>query len=322
MSIREIAGDRVVRQDAGPMTQMSLFSPPFSQYVEKWDAAYNRAPWVTSHTAALRRGHLRLYVLPRWGAGPIEAITVAAVTEWQGEMLSRGLSVGYVKHVATSFSAVMAQAYRDGLIALSPLKGMKWPKRNSARPDPYTPTEIRRLVRWFKRWQPDSMPLIALVCLAGMRPSEACGLRWTDLDLESRTAKIERSAVNRVLGEPKTRRSRRRIRLTLEVVEVLRAADRRSEWVCTSPDGRQIASALWGGFHFRRACGMAGVRYRGFYRGRAAFMTNAAQKGANLLALSEYSGTSVRMLEDHYLRWLRVNEVPGESRRRRHNQRL
>jgi hypothetical protein len=301
--------------------QLDLFVAPertLAGYCSRWDAAYNGAPWVSDRTARLRRGHLRLYVLPRFGAYAVDQITSPAVNDWQEALLSRGISVGYAKHVSVSFSAVLAQACRDGLIQTNPVRGLRWPRRNSERPDPYTATEVRRMLRWFKRWKVEYLPLVGLVCLAGLRPSEACGLRWSDVDLGARSLKIERSAVDRVEGEPKTRRSRRRIRLTLELVEILRSAERRGPWVCTTPAGEQVSSGYWGGFHWRVACQSAGVRYRGFYRGRSAFMTQAAQRGANLLALSEYSGTSMRMLDEHYLRWLRVQEVPGERRRRRH----
>ena len=62
----------------------------------------------------------------------------------------------------------------------------------------------------------------------GARRGEACGLKWTDIDLDKSTASISRAAV-RVKGQgvvmlpPKTDRSRRSIALDPETVDVLRA---------------------------------------------------------------------------------------------------
>jgi integrase len=301
--------------------QLDLFGPgvpTYRAYSERWAAAYNCAPWVSDRTAVLRRTHLAAYVLPRFGEVPLDAISIVACGEWQQELLAGGRSVGFCRHIAVSFGAPLQQAVREGVIAKNPLHGLRWPRRNSARPDPYTPREIRRMVRWTAAEMPQFGPLVALVCLAGLRPSEACGLRWSDVDLGRGSARIERSAVNRVVGAPKTNRSRRSLRLSAEVIAILGAVEVRDDWVCTMPGGQQVSSAYWGGYYWRRACRLAGVRYRGFYSGRAAFMSQAAANGANLLALSEYTGTSIRMLESHYLRWVRPLEVPGEKRRRRH----
>jgi integrase len=298
--------------------QLALFVPTLRTYCARWAPAYNCAPWVSDRTAYLRRIHLQTYILPLFGDCPLDQISVVAVGEWQQQLLASGRSVGFIKHIATSFGAPLQQAYREGLIERNPLRALRWPRRNSGRPDPYTPRETRRMIRWFAANQPVYLPLVGLVCLAGMRPSEACGLRWEDLDLDRGIVCIERSAVNRVVGQTKTRRSRRRIKLPGEVVAILAAVERRYEWVCTDPAGQPVQSAYWGGYYWHRACRLAGVRYRGFYRGRAAFLSAQAAKGANLLALSEYTGTSMRMLEDHYLRWTRALDVPGEKRRRRH----
>ena len=301
--------------------QLALFAdvlPALSDYVERWAVAYNRPPWVSAHTATVRRQHLRRHILPEFGSVPIDRITVAAVNAWQQRFLAAGHSVAFARHVVTTFSAPLAQAQRDGLITVHPLRGLRWPRDVDARPDPYTPREMRRLLRWFEANKPIYLPLVALVCLTDMRPSEAAGLRWDDVDLDRRVVRIERSAVGRVVGLTKTRRSKRVIKVSEEVAGILARVEPRREWVCTSPEGTQIESMSWGGYHWRRACKAAGVRYRGFYRGRAGFLSASAARGANLLALSEYSGTSIRMLESHYLRWVRPLEIPGESRRRRH----
>lgn len=299
--------------DSGPM-------PTLAEYVEVWSVAYNRPPWVSQRTADLRSRILRADVLPEFGAHRLDAITVPEVGRWQQRLLARGVSIGYARFVVTAFSAPLLAAYREGLIDRVATHQLRWPRRQFKRPDPYTPAETRRVIRWFHAHKPHYVPLVSLVALVGLRPSEACGLTWGDIDLEQGLVSIERARVNRVVGEPKTDRSRRRIRLPGEVLDVLRAMDQRGELVVTAEDGRPVASAGFS-YHWRIACEGAGVRYRGFYRARSGFLTKAVNRGANLIHVSEYSGTSVHMLARHYVRWIGAHEVPGEPRRKRPNHR-
>jgi integrase len=60
-----------------------------------------------------------------------------------------------------------------------------------------------------------------------MRQGELLALRWQDVDLENAVVSIRRSLTRNggrvVFGEPKTKKSRRSIRLTLQAVEALTA---------------------------------------------------------------------------------------------------
>ncbi len=70
--------------------------------------------------------------------------------------------------------------------------------------------------------------LYVLAVATGMRRGELLGLKWSDVDLENDGVSIRRTLTRidngkRVaLGVPKTNRSRRTIRLTLQAVEALR----------------------------------------------------------------------------------------------------
>lgn len=72
-------------------------------------------------------------------------------------------------------------------------------------------------------------PVAALLMLfTGMRRSEALGLRWMDVNLEAGTAAIRQSVTELaggeiVLGSPKSKTSRRMVRLGATLVEILSA---------------------------------------------------------------------------------------------------
>jgi integrase len=61
-------------------------------------------------------------------------------------------------------------------------------------------------------------PIVAIACFTGARRGEILALRWTDLDANAKTLRIERAieetkAYGRVLKEPKTPRGRRTIHI-------------------------------------------------------------------------------------------------------------
>ena len=75
-----------------------------------------------------------------------------------------------------------------------------------------------------------SVPLEALYVLAvttGMRQGELLALRWEDVDLDEAVIRVRRTltkdGTKLSVGEPKTARSRRSVKLTIGAVESLRA---------------------------------------------------------------------------------------------------
>jgi len=73
----------------------------------------------------------------------------------------------------------------------------------------------------------------ALVLLRGLRRGEACGLRWTDIDLREGTIRIERALLSvngrAVESDVKTDTGRRTVPIDPGLVTLLRAHDRRQK---------------------------------------------------------------------------------------------
>jgi integrase len=69
--------------------------------------------------------------------------------------------------------------------------------------------------------------LYVLAVHTGMRQGELLALRWQDVDIENAVVSVRRSLTRSggkvVFGEPKTKKSRRSIRLTPQAVEALRS---------------------------------------------------------------------------------------------------
>jgi hypothetical protein len=183
------------------------------------------------------------------------------------------------------------------------------------------------LIGYFRERNPHYAPLVQTMFLTGLRTGEATGLRWGDVDLRSETMTVRRS---RTMGEdnpPKTKRSRRTIRLLADVVSVLRAHQplhaAEDVFVFTTQVGTPLDEEAFVAKHWRRAIRATGIRPRKFYATRHTFISWALTRGANLEWIADYCGTSVEMIERHYGRYVHgddgqlalLSTVPSEPAR-------
>ena len=101
---------------------------------------------------------------------------------------------------------MLRQARKDGLLTrerFADLMDLEWPKGSMPEPDPFTAEERTRCSAWFAtrtfrvpaepgstgyvlRPHPAYHVYLHLLFWSGMRPSEAAGLQWQDVDLEPR----------------------------------------------------------------------------------------------------------------------------------------
>jgi integrase len=124
--------------------------------------------------------------------------------------------------------------------------------------------------------------------LTGMRFSEITALEWSDVDLDAAMLKVSRGQVLGHVDAPKSRRSRRIIPLTSEVVQALRSLPRESERVFTYL-GRSIKyNRAW--YHINKFCKQAGIRHTSFHPLRHTFATDLFARGASPKAVQDLMG--------------------------------
>lgn len=288
----------------------------FGDYAAAWHARHCVPPWVTPQTSSVRLSLLRARILPRLGHLRLEEITTEVLTAWQLELL-RELKPQSVRHLFfTGLGPILRRAYLDGLIPAQPMSRMRWPRIDPAPPDPYTDAEVDLLLGWFRRHKPAYEPLVALVCLAGLRPSEACGLRW--MDIQGRQVLIERAAIEGKIGKTKTQRSVRRIQVGRRLDGILRHCRGKAEAYIGAEGQVPVRSRSIGGYWCRRACRELGLPNRGLYGGRRHAISAAITDGAAPGLVAAYCGTSISKIERHYYRYLGGLVDPREAARKKH----
>jgi integrase len=332
---REVLDKYLVRPEGEPVDPAALPSagPTVGGYYKTWIA--DQLPVVRKAQARDYRRHLIGYIIPTLGDMMLADLKPSDVRGLQAELLSRGLSVKFVKNIISgSFRAMIQQAKVDDLVTRDIFAGLKWPKWNPPKPDPFTAEERSRIVEWFgrklfgfhpgratggPRLRPHAPYHVFMHVLfwTGLRPSEVAGLQWGDVDLKRSRLHVRRSRHLYDYGDPKTRSARRTVELFPETVRLLAAIQPLNVTptmpVFVNTLGLPIEpnSMLKPWYACQRALG---IRVRGLYCTKDTFVTTALTAGVKIAWLETQTGVSYATLRRHYGEWM---PIEGESELRR-----
>ena len=133
-----------------------------------------------------------------------------------------------VANALTPLRAALDAAVAAGVLEQNPADGVVLPRRRGGRAWEFK--ERRFLTRGELAGLLDEVPpkwraLFDLLAVTGLRISEAIALRWSDLELDSRTPRlrVSRAIVRGIVGAPKSRHGARSVPLPCELAVTLRA---------------------------------------------------------------------------------------------------
>jgi integrase len=118
---------------------------------------------------------------------------VLEVQAMENELEGRGLSAQTIRYAHAVLSAAMGQAVRWRLIQHNPCRDVEMPKRQQKEMRALTSEECGRLREAARGTRLEALWLLLLG--TGMRPGEALGLRWDDLDLAKGQLRVRHSLV-------------------------------------------------------------------------------------------------------------------------------
>jgi integrase len=195
---------------------------------------------------------MRLYVKPKIGSRKLADLRAPDVRRVYREMEAAGLSPRTIRYTHTVLNAAMTQAVEDGLLKGNPAaKARKSiPRAVRHEMEVLTPDQIEQFwqtARDAKDQGRQGGRLIALfefLAGTGCRPSEALGLRWSEVNLDAGTVQIVRTLTQTRGGEwhdgeGKTRTSRRQFPLPPDLTATLRAHRGQQD------AEREFAGAAW-----------------------------------------------------------------------------
>jgi integrase len=144
-------------------------------------------------------------------------------------------------------------------------------------------------------------PLVIFCVGTGVRPEEAFGADWVDVDLAGRAFTVRHTfAKGRLKTYPKTVRSRRRVPLRAKVVDALARLPRRHGILFPAAQGGRINIDNWRSREWDPALKAAGVEHRRIYDMRHTFATWSLAAGMSIFTLARRMGTSVQMIDETY----------------------
>lgn len=174
--------------------------------------------------------HIRHHIGPTLGNVKLAQLTAPRVQAFRDELLA-SLSRPMAKKVLVSLKSILRDAQRRGDVAQNVATSVKitMSKRDQKRPevgiDIPTPAEIQKL---FGKVEGKARALLAVMAFAGLRSSEARGLRWSDIEGNEIHVRQRANKWNEI-GNPKSETSARSVPIGPGLAQILKV------WQVASP---------------------------------------------------------------------------------------
>lgn len=181
-----------IRHETNTRTLVRPRKTTVSEYLETWLAGHVRD--LEAATARNYRDALRP-VNERLGTRELQSVEKAdvdALVDWmttsgrkRGGEVGTGLSARTVQLTLNAFQTALDVAVAERKISFNPVRLVKRPKRVKPVHTLWTDAEE---ATFFALAERDRLAAVLELFARGLRPEELCGIRWADIDLESRTA--------------------------------------------------------------------------------------------------------------------------------------
>ena len=203
-------------------------APTVGAIVDEWlerGTTRKRRPWapITMHGY---ESMARIWIKPYLGAIPVDALTVDDVEA----MLEEVPGGKHAQNIRGALSSALELAVRKRVVPYNVAKQTAKPEDDAREVEPLGPEQCKTFLAAIRGHRLEVL-YITIMAL-GLRPSEAVGLRWSAVDLDAATLRVQEKIYylkskgqpgEYHQGPPKSQRSRRTIELPEVVVDLLRA---------------------------------------------------------------------------------------------------
>ena len=196
-----------------------------SEWLEKW--LETRSARVSKNTAVSYSGIIKKHIAPHLGNKKLQALKPVDLRNYYSKLASLGLTPKTMRNIHGVLYGALEDAMKLELVMRNDaniIRPEAPPQNNNAKASQaWTAAET---AQFLVAARGDRLyALFYLLLSMGLRRGEACGLRWANVDFERRMMRVEEALIcvagKAEISTPKTRKSRRPIRLPSELVEVL-----------------------------------------------------------------------------------------------------
>ena len=277
----------------------------FADWLDYWYETHCK-PNIRTSTQSGYEDRIRLHIKPELGKIPLNRLTQNELQQFYArlkksgrktrtEYYGEGLSDRMVRMCHATCRSALQRAVQDGLIRTNPAEGCKLPPKKAREMQVLARDELQRFLIQAKA--EGYYELFLLDLATGLRRGELLGLKWSDINFESRTLEVKRQIqrVNGMIQETalKTHNVYRKILLPSETVEILKQYKAgqtiESEYVFPSPTGG-IMEPDCARKMLKRVLQRAGLDEMRFHDLRHTFATLALQNGVDVKTLSGILG--------------------------------
>jgi integrase len=204
--------------DAGDLT--------VGKYLKRWLTDSVRGSVRPSTYESYRR-QVERYVIAAVGRIKLMKLTHMHVQGLYRQMQDRGLSARTVQYTHAVLHRALKQAVRWTMVPRNVCEAVDVPQVRREEMRPLNAEQARRLLRAANGERLEAFYVLAVH--TGMRPGELLGLRWEDVTLTNAggTLRVNWTLSDGELTTPKTKGSRRRIKLSAGSIAALRAHRKR-----------------------------------------------------------------------------------------------
>lgn len=303
---------------SGTFDPVRWFGTRFSATQEVPTVGQFAQEWLREIPSQRTRAHyeliLRKHLLPDpLAAQPLQDLHDGHLRIFQRNLSEKepALETATVNKIFARVRTIVNLAFQRGLIPRpqSPaalVKNLPMPQREV---DPFTADEFLRILRACISEQ--QRALYILLGLTGLRPSEALGLWWSDINFADSLIAVRRQLLEdgSVTDRLKTSRSRRDVVMLPPVRETLLDQRARSgllgNLVFVGRLGAPMKESTQGDNPWRRALTRAGVPYRTLYNLRHTYTTFMLSAGRPIQWIAHQLGhVGVRKIDEVYGRWV------------------
>ena len=288
---------------------------PFSEFALKW--LEELRPTVARSTAYSYERLLKAYILPSsFAAKAVDEIDDGDIKRFIAELQAKELGPRSINIVTSRLRTIFSTARIRKLRSDNPMDYVRNLREKKPEIDPLTLEEVQALLR---AAQGSERTLVTVLIFAGLRPGEALGLRWDDIDFREGFIKVRRHVNRFGVGLPKTSSSERDVTMLPPVREALQEqrarSQLRSDLVFVNEGGKRafdldnIRQRNW-----IRLLRRAGLRHRPLYQCRHTYATLLLSAGEDMRFVASQMGhTTLAMLIRHYARWSRRSPAGGNA---------
>jgi len=133
---------------------------------------------------------------PTLGAVPVRRLTTRRLDAfYQALAREAGLAPASIRQVHAVIRRGLGQAVKWGWIRSNPAADASPPRLRRRELAPPAPADLRKLLAEAEAEDRDFAVFLRLMATTGLRRGEACGLRWTDVDVEGEALVVQRAVV-------------------------------------------------------------------------------------------------------------------------------